>query len=66
MPLKIETVGIRLSGRLIPLTPEAIADSVEELLTHPEQIRRFEQASRQIDLAHSEDFPAFYELLSDT
>lgn len=58
-----EQITDGISGRLIPLTAEAIADTVAELLEAPEMIQHFEQASKAIDLLHPEDYPAFFELL---
>ena len=52
-----------VSGYLIPLTAEAIAASVKKLLTDTDKLHQFEQASKQVNLAHSEDMKAFYELL---
>lgn len=52
------------NGLLIPLTSEAIADAVVQLLQHPEQKTAFEKANAAIDLSHKEDFSAFYELFS--
>lgn len=54
-----------VSGYLIPLTSEAIADQIEKLLSEPEKRKEFEKASAAIDLIHHEDLEAFYELLSD-
>lgn len=59
-----EQIQNNITGCLIPLTSEAIADSIEGLLTKPEQIQKYEKASSNINLVHKEDFTAFLELLS--
>lgn len=58
-----EQITHDVSGYLIPLTAEAIAASVKKLLTDTDKLHQFEQASKQVNLAHSEDMKAFYELL---
>lgn len=52
-----------VSGYLIPLTSEAIADRIEKLISEPKKRKQFEKASLETDLIHYEDLNAFYELL---
>lgn len=59
-----EQIQNNINGYLIPLTPEAIADSIKQLLLQPELIQKFETANSTINLVHEEDFTAFLELFS--
>lgn len=58
-----EQIIPNVSGKLIPLSAEAIAESVKELLADPNKLHQFEQASLNVNLAHPEDMDAFLELL---
>lgn len=58
-----EQITDGITGRLIPLTASAIAESIGKLLDSPETIHHFEQASKAVDLTHPEDYQAFFELL---
>ncbi len=51
------------SGLLIPLSSKAIAAAIKALLADPDKLHQFELASKHVNLAHSEDMKAFYELL---
>lgn len=58
-----EQITDKINGCLIPLTADSIADSIEQLLTHPEQIQKYEHASSSMNLVHQEDLKAFFELI---
>jgi len=58
-----EQITHDVSGYLIPLSAKAIAANVKKLLIDANKLHQFEQASKQMNLEHSEDMNAFYELL---
>lgn len=60
-----EQITSKVSGLLIPLTKEAIADAVIQLLTNPDERKYYEMASQSIVLQHKEDFNSLMELLKN-
>lgn len=58
-----EQIHSGTNGILVTLTPEAVADGIESLLTDPSLIQKYEQASSQTLLTHPKDMDAFLELL---
>lgn len=59
-----EQITHNVSGYLLPLKPETIAEQIEELLLDSSKRKAFEEASSAVSLVHPEDMNAFLTLLS--